>query len=139
MIKSLLRSNLHLASMNFKEKSILFSETMNIDFIEPTLFYSGNQHLYKEESFFWKSPDENFSLVGLGAAYVLKANGEEERFFELENQWRELCDQAEIINPFEVSGTGPLLFGGFSFDPNSRKEEEWEPFGQTLFICQSIC
>lgn len=126
--KSLMRS-----SFDAVLQQRLFSYTIKINYCNPVLFYIGNRHLYKNQSFFWKSPDGDFSLVGLGAAYVLKKNDGDERFKYIENGWKQICQQAVIENPYDIPGTGPLIFGGFSFDAESKLEKEWEPFGQALF------
>ena len=51
----------------------------------------------------------------------------------VENAWKTIVGNAIINNPYEISGTGPLLFGGFSFDPYSIKDNSWGPFGHSLF------
>jgi menaquinone-specific isochorismate synthase len=51
----------------------------------------------------------------------------------MEAEWKKQLETAVTDNPFDTPGTGPLLFGGFSFDPYSMKEKVWEPFGDALF------
>ncbi|CAM4238396.1 isochorismate synthase [Lederbergia lenta] len=136
LTKTLMKSRFDRASKQVKhnDQAKLYSFTIKIDPCDPILFYKNNQHLYEGKSFFWKSPDEDFSLVGLGAAYIIKRNSStSDRFKYIEKKWNKLCEQATIENPYEVPGTGPLLFGGFSFDANSMKEEEWNSFDQSLF------
>ncbi|MEK3887684.1 isochorismate synthase [Bacillus sp. FSL K6-3431] len=135
MSKILLQSNIDtvLQQVNHKSKTKLFSYTQKINTCDPILFYQGNQHLFKGKAFFWKSPDEDFCLVGLGAAHVVKTKNSMNRFNYMEQKWNELCEEAVIENPFDISGTGPLLFGGFSFDPKSTKDKVWESYGQSLF------
>ncbi|ONK23997.1 hypothetical protein BLX87_07795 [Bacillus sp. VT-16-64] len=111
----------------------LFSFTKKVKNINPAFFYESNRPHYKGKSFFWKSPDDGLVLVGLGITRSFINNSAEERFGQLERVWKKQLGSAMIDNPFETPGTGPLLFGGFSFDPYSIKEELWQPFGDALF------
>lgn len=136
LTKTLLKSKLDHTSKQAKydNKTNLYSYTIKVNPCDPILFYRNNQHLFEGECFFWKSPDEDFCLVGLGAAHKIKrSSSSPDRFKNIEGKWNKLCEKAIINNPFEVPGTGPLLFGGFSFDANSMKEEEWSSFDQSLF------
>ncbi|MFS0644317.1 isochorismate synthase [Siminovitchia sp. 179-K 8D1 HS] len=116
-----------------KSNKVLFSITRKIKNMDPIFFYKSNRPDYKGESFFWKSPDDGMVLVGLGITRSFVNNSAEERFGQLEKEWMKQLGSAIIDNPFESPGTGPLLFGGFSFDPYSMKEELWQPFGDALF------
>lgn len=116
-----------------KSNKVLFSITRKIKNMDPIFFYKSNRPDYKGKSFFWKSPDDGMVLVGLGITRSFVNNSAEERFGQLEKEWMKQLGSAIIDNPFESPGTGPLLFGGFSFDPYSMKEELWQPFGDALF------
>ena len=110
----------------------LFSYTEKIDQIDPFVFFNLHQKIFKGERFFWRSPDNGMSIVGLGIARTFSNHATHERYEQLESDWAEQLRHALIDNPYETPGTGPLLFGGFSFDPYSQKEEKWQPFGDTL-------
>lgn len=116
-----------------KSNTVLFSFTRKVKNIDPVFFYESNRPVFKGKRFFWKSPDDGMVLVGLGITRSFMNNSAEERFGQLEKEWNKQLGSAIIDNPFETPGTGPLLFGGFSFDPYSIKEELWQPFGDALF------
>ena len=88
-------------------------------------FFSTNQAVFHGERFFWKSPDDKTNIVGLGIAHSISGNEIQNRFITVENAWKTIVGHAIINNPYEISGTGPLLFGGFSFDPYSIKDKSW--------------
>ncbi|MGE8206234.1 isochorismate synthase [Heyndrickxia sp. NPDC080065] len=116
-----------------KKKTILFSYTEKLNNINPLSFYSSAKQLFQGERFFWKVPNDETYIVGLGVAQSLQTSHEEDRFKWVEREWNLLIKDAHIFNPFEVPGTGPLIFGGFSFDPLSVKEQEWSLFSNALF------
>ncbi len=48
--------------------------------------------------------------------------------------WHELCADALIDDPFALPGTGPLLMGGFSFDPLRPATPLWEGYPDGLLV-----
>ncbi|HEY4552180.1 MAG TPA: isochorismate synthase [Bacillaceae bacterium] len=111
----------------------LFSYTIKIKEINPDSFFASGRGLFKGERFFWKSRDGKTVLVGLGVAYTISNHNPDNRFEEVKSEWAVLLKHSMIHNPFDTPATGPLLFGGFSFDPYSLKEKEWGPFSDSLF------
>lgn len=114
-------------------RKLLFSYTEKIENIDPIVFLNLHQRIFKGERFFWKSPDQKKVIVGLGIARSFSNDANHKRYELLEEEWAEQLRHALIHNPYDIPGTGPLLFGGFSFDPNSKKEEKWHSFRDTLF------
>ncbi|WP_270583966.1 isochorismate synthase [Bacillus smithii] len=123
-----------------KNQAMLFSITEEMDFIDPLAFYYGNDSVYSGERFFWKDSESDTIIVGVGNAAVLRSEkGIKERYKEIEDKWNHLLKEAVIENAHkEVMGTGPLLFGGFSFDPGTIKEEKWAPFSSAYFVLPSF-
>ncbi|MBO1005977.1 isochorismate synthase, partial [Pseudogracilibacillus auburnensis] len=115
-----------------KNRSVLFSMTKKIKYIEPLHFYQMYECLHAER-FFWKNDDGSNWIIGLGAAHSIAGTQTHNRFQEVKKQWHTLLLNAQVDNPYEVEGTGPLIFGGFSFDPLSKKEPEWELYEDYLF------
>ena len=56
-------------------------------------------------------------LVGFGEYKRFEVNGED-RFLKAKNWWSEQLSEFSIKNNVLGSGTGPILFSSFSFDPN---------------------
>jgi len=56
-------------------------------------------------------------LIGWGVAAVVEVNGDE-RFSRTQRWWVDWCRQADIDDPLQLPGTGPVAFGSFTFDPN---------------------
>lgn len=125
--------NIALTKAKKKNKSILFSYTEQLNNIDPLSFYSSAKTLFQGERFFWKVPNDEMIIVGLGSTQTFKTEVEEDRFDYIDKEWNQLIQDAHIYNPFDVQGTGPVIFGGFSFDPLSMKESEWAPFNNALF------
>lgn len=123
-----------LKSVKNSKKSMLFSYTEQLNDINPLSFYSSAKELFKGERFFWKDTNDDLIIVGLGSAHTLQTELEDDRFKYIENQWDQLIENAYIYNPFEDNGTGPLIFGGFSFDSQSVKETEWKFYSEALFL-----
>ena len=69
----------------------------------------------------WLRPASGEALVGIGAAHTLTGTGED-RFRQVGDAWRDLL--ADAVFDDDVVGQpcgGPLLLGGFSFDPTRRE------------------
>lgn len=114
-------------------ESILFSVTKKVEVTAPLLFYSLGKQLFHGERFFWKDKNSDLALAGLGIAHFIQTDEKKKRFQAVESAWLDFLEHAVILNKHEVPGTGPLLFGGFSFDPESVKEQAWSPFSNGLF------
>lgn len=104
-----------------------FTETIEVGTLSPLAFFEAGHSHYGEHRFFWQNADKTVKLVGLGQAAVLTA--EEERFDSIASQWKMLCDG--LIK--EEKDMDPVLFGGFSFDPQTRQEKEWDAFPAAYF------
>lgn len=116
-----------------KNAPIIVSEVQRIQYITPISFFSAGKEQFFGERIFWKEPTGQFTIVGLGKCVRLENNGMDDRFIQLENHWHSLIEDAVIIDEFGVSGTGPLMFGGFSFDPLKEKTKLWENYAHTHF------
>ena len=123
-----------------KNQSMLLSITEEIDSIDPLAFYYGNHSLFSGERFFWKDSESETIMAGVGnAAIVRSEKGIKERYSEIEEKWNRLLKEAVIHNSYkDIMGTGPILFGGFSFDTGTIKEEKWNPFSSAYFFIPSF-
>ena len=91
------------------------------------------------ECFYWEQPERQVSLVSAGTALSIQARGRE-RFIAAAQVWRHLREEAVVEYaadlPPEVVSTehGPVLVGGFSFDPQRPRTSLWQDFPDGLFI-----
>lgn len=86
------------------------------------------------DAFFWERPDAERALVGAGSATAIQAGGES-RFAATSAQWRTLLRQAIIQTTPDVApetAHGPLLCGGFAFDPQHPRTPLWRGFPDAL-------
>jgi menaquinone-specific isochorismate synthase len=115
------------------DKPILVSTVCKINPIDPLLFFHICREQYLGERFFWKDPSDEMMLIGIGIAKQIQSDQAADRFFHAEKEWKEFLSDSLIDNPFTEDGIGPLMFGGFSFDPYKPKTELWAKFAETLF------
>ena len=69
---------------------------------------------------FWEhqeaAREERMAIAGIGAAHTIRTAGAG-RFADASAAWADLLDGALLDGSDEQWGGGPLLMGGFSFDP----------------------
>ncbi len=107
-----------------------YTETIEVSRLSAHAFYEAGDEQYKGKRFFWQNKEKTFTLVGLGHAYILKNNlNQQERYIDISRKWKELCACLLI----EKEDIEPVLFGGFSFDPENRIPSEWDSFPSSFF------
>ncbi|MFI8686124.1 isochorismate synthase MenF [Rossellomorea sp. NPDC077527] len=111
---------------------VLLSIVEEVDAVDPLSFYYGGRS-FNGERFLWKDRDHTITLVGLGASHIVSTDEMEDRFFTVENEWKRLIEESVVVTGDKWAGTGPLLFGGFSFDPMNDSGKEWEQFSTGSF------
>lgn len=84
----------------------------------------------------WSQPDCGFSLTGFGAAYVIETTGSR-RFSDTAAAWNALCSGA-LVEP-ENGPYGPLLMGGFSFDPGQPASQLWRGYPDGRMVLPRAC
>jgi len=112
---------------------VLVSEVQKVDHIEPLSFFAAGIEKYMGERFFWKDPTEETVLVGMGTCKQIQSINGNERFTETQMEWNRLISEAIILKEQEKMGTGPIMFGGFSFDPLKEKTSLWSKYPDALF------
>ncbi|MGG0719734.1 isochorismate synthase [Robertmurraya massiliosenegalensis] len=112
---------------------ILVSEVQKIDHIEPLSFFRAGQEKFLGERFFWKDPDDETYLIGLGISEQIQTDKISNRFEMVEKEWNNLTKNAIIFNSEDKKGTGPIMFGGFSFDPLKETTSLWSKYAHSLF------
>jgi isochorismate synthase len=98
---------------------------------DPISFYA--QASRADERVLWLRPASGEALVGSGAARTLIGTGAD-RFQQVDAAWRELSAEALVDDPSGSSLGGPLLLGGFSFDPLRRGSSAWAGFPDARLV-----
>ncbi|HEX9369700.1 MAG TPA: isochorismate synthase [Roseiflexaceae bacterium] len=129
-LESLLAAGLRQARQ--KRKPVLVSAVVRAPLRDPLAFFEQGARL-AEERLFWSSPHADCVLAGVDAAWKLMLAGPG-RFADAAAAWRSLCADALIDDPFGEVGTGPLLMGGFSFDPLRPATALWEGYPDGLLV-----
>jgi menaquinone-specific isochorismate synthase len=121
------------------KKMNMISVAMRVEEMDPLSFFAAGEKFFLGQRFYWSDCANEYTFVGLGRAYVIQSDERSKRrFIEMERQWRQFFEGALIEREQDVLGTGPILFGGFAFDPLKRKTEKWMDFPSAQFILPSI-
>jgi isochorismate synthase len=78
---------------------------------------------------YWEQPADGVALAGIGTAAELRGEGTQ-RFADVGRSWRALMSSAlrERGDVAETWGAGPLLLGGFSFEPRPAGTPLWREY-----------
>ncbi len=83
---------------------------------------------------FWVQPFERLAIVGIGEAWSVAPAGPG-RFAAAADAWADLVRDARISDESgPARGTGPLLMGGFAFDPHGGSDPTWAGFGSGRLV-----
>lgn len=93
-----------------------------LDILEPR----GTNQMY------WASPRDGFAVAGVGSAVTLSGKGET-RFGDVARAWQQLLDDAVVHDAAYTAAGGPVLMGGFSFDPDGPHSPTWNGFNAACF------
>ena len=81
-----------------------------------------------EGSMYWERSTDGFTLAGLGAVSTIVSSGSE-RFDAAHTALSALLRDAVVGDQSRGAiGVGPILMGGFSFDPEGSRSEPWTTF-----------
>lgn len=107
-----------------------YIETIEVSRLSALAFFAAGEQQYKGQRFYWQNREKTFTLVGLGNAYVIQNNIQDERRFDaVESEWKALTKNM-VMEEHELQ---PILFGGFTFDPQNEVLDEWANFPQAFF------
>ena len=113
-------------------KQVLVSSVTEIDQTDLPAFFSYQEHMYRGNRFYWSEPGRVLTYVGLGAVLTIEAEDKQNRFKYVDSKWKVVAGEA-IIDARPSPYTGPILFGGFSFDPQIAQSNKWSDFAHTSF------
>ncbi|MGE7928103.1 isochorismate synthase [Lysinibacillus xylanilyticus] len=106
-----------------------YMETIEVSRLSALAFYAAGEELYKGERFYWQNREKTMTLVGLGHAYTIQNNAKNDRFDAVEAEWKSLTKNC-VKGQSELQ---PILFGGFTFDPQNEVTGEWTDFPEAYF------
>jgi isochorismate synthase len=136
-----LQSTLHRASeqATYSGHTVLASFTQPISPCDPLSIFRAFHTMKIGNSFFWARPSEMSALVGVGATTTIETSGSTP-IANAAERWRKLQQNTIIGNAGDASRPtpgntdGPLLFGGFSFDPHNPDTALWKDFPDGLLV-----
>ena len=129
-------------------KRVLVSLTEKIEAIDPLVFLesfvdsaSSNEDAVKVIAggrMYWERPADSFAMAGIGAAATFEHSGSR-RFAETDAEWNLLLEDAviETEGPSALAA-GPLLMGGFAFEPNGPRTSLWRGFESSHLIIPEL-
>ncbi|MGH2391463.1 MAG: isochorismate synthase [Chloroflexota bacterium] len=110
-------------------EAVLVSVSERVAPCDPLALFSAMDQL--PDRVFWEHRDREgghrLSVAGLGVAYTLPSSSDHD-FAEAAVGWRALIAGAVVEAPAARWGLGPLLLGGFSFDPQADHTALWAGF-----------
>ncbi len=118
-------TEVEVGSLNGKRH--FYMETIEVNRLSALAFFAAGEK-YKGERYFWQNREKTFTLVGLGHAYKIENNAGHTRYDEVAQEWQQLTKN--IVKEEDLQ---PILFGGFTFDPQNKTIGEWSAFPQSFF------
>ncbi len=121
-------------------QATLASLVLSVPTCDPLQILRALQQLYAGRCFYWEQPSRQMALVGAGTALKLETHGTT-RFDEAALAARELSAEAVIAYDPAFTGPvagGPVLFGGFSFDPLRASTPLWRDFPAGLLVLPTL-
>ncbi len=119
-----------------QKRNVLASFTQPVEWCDTVRAFTGARLAGLGECFFWEQPAEQNALIGVGAATTIETNGIT-CFTASASAWRTLMNDAVVAyapTTVHTPGSGPILFGGFAFDPLSPRTHLWADFPGGLLI-----
>lgn len=113
----------------FNAKLNYYMETIEVSRLSALAYFAAGEKTYKGKRFYWQNREKTFTLVGLGHAYKIQNDMQQDRFDIVEQEWLQLTKNIAL----EGQEVQPILFGGFTFDPENEVTGEWAGFPQSYF------
>jgi menaquinone-specific isochorismate synthase len=105
----------------------IISVVKKVEWIDPLFFYAAGKRLGFTERFYWSDTTQRVTIAGVGTAFTI-ADSSKQRFQNIRAVW-DKCLQNMIVHRSSYEfGTGPLLFGGFAFDPLKPRTQLWAEY-----------
>src|SRR6266446_1342370 len=123
-----------------QQRTVLASFTQRVGWCDTIRAFTGARRAGLGECFFWEQPAEQNALVGVGAAATIETNGIT-RFTDSASARRALLNDAVVTYDHPMvpaANSGPVLFGGFAFDPLALRTQLWVDFPDGLLTLPEI-
>lgn len=127
----LLKTASHRAAQ--RSEQILVSQLSRVSSVHPLAFY----HCNVTDKFYWAHAEDHLFVAGLGTAYTL-GHPDGDRFQSIDNQRRQLLAHSVVMSDDDLTCTGPVFFGGFSFDPLQKMDETWQDFSSDRLVLPQL-
>ena len=114
----------------------LVSVVRSVPLHDPLALVSAARRLGVDAAY-WSVPKRHFTVFGVGVAAVFEGTGAD-RFKHAARWWRELTADALLDAACDVPGTGPLLLGGFAFDPLTPADGIWQGFPDARLVLPEL-
>jgi isochorismate synthase/chorismate mutase-like protein len=118
------------------QRKVLVSLTQRIERLDPIKMFDAARKC-ASQAFLWGQRNPEFAIVGVDSAQVLEGKGGE-RFVQVLAAWRALLGEALIDKPEQTPGVGPVLGGGFTFDPEQAKTPLWMDFPDASLVLPKL-
>ncbi len=118
-----------LTAVDAQEETII-STVEKVEWIDPLLFYAAGVG-YKER-FYWSDPTQRVIMAGVGSVFTFTASSKK-RFQKVHHVWNKCIKKMNVDRSPYSFGTGPLLFGGFTFDSLQKKTDTWDAYADASF------
>ncbi|MBP2645674.1 MAG: isochorismate synthase family protein [Firmicutes bacterium] len=115
---------------------VLISYSLPLEkYIDPVTFFLRAEAMNSEKVTYWSEPNQSSVFVGIGAALsTVVQDAHSQRFIETEEKWRNIVNHCLQDALEDVLRAGPVLMGGFSFDPlKPNMSKRWRRFAHADF------
>ncbi|MED1741425.1 isochorismate synthase MenF [Bacillus swezeyi] len=122
--------------------AVLISYSRKIEGLDALSFFKSGEEKYAGNRFFWSDPEGEMTLVGLGKEITVSTDQKDAgRYRDIHEKWERLKEKAYHFHEGErrsQTPAGPLLFGGFSFDPLEERDQHWNGYQEGAFFIPSV-
>lgn len=122
-----------LARAESTRRAVLVSAAERIPLIDPLDVIEDHVAL----QMYWAVPRDDVAIAGLGSVATIEGAGRR-RFADVGRAWTRLTRDAVMEEGGDAGMAGPLLMGGFSFDPDGPVTDAWLGFPAASFVVPQV-